>query len=442
MSLITRIAMTVDVSYLPHWGIKEGLRELFQNMIDASTDSGQDFRVEYTGTTLKLTNPGSSMDRDALLVGATTKRDRDDQMGKWGEGLKFGAQAIVRPDLAGKTRSVVVRVNDETWSAKVMESPEFPGRDVLTWIITKSPHQDAVSVSVSPPVSPAEYREVRDLFLRFQTVQRKIATWAGTVLLESKFAGKVYVKGIFVCQDENLKYGYNLTDADLDRDRRMVSQYDLARNLSSVWRVAVTDDPSHARKLLTMLADGCKDVEQVRWWNSGAKEAIISAFRSQYGEGVPVDSQEAASQLGHYGKRGIIVSKDLLKFLSGEITSADEVMKSIGESPREVFELDSLDDNEMENLLWAAGEVEQVLGIDVLARTSVVDFHGEDLLGMWRGSMRAVEVARKLLTDRFRTLEVLVHEFAHDYGRDGTKEHVAKIESIWREMLRLSHKVQ
>ena len=72
-----RIPLTIDANYLPEWGVQEGLRELIQNTLDAEDATGQRSSIRYStrSQTVTLKNPGARLDRDALLMGMTTKAD-------------------------------------------------------------------------------------------------------------------------------------------------------------------------------------------------------------------------------------------------------------------------------------------------------------------------------------------------------------------------------
>ena len=138
----------------------------------------------------------------------------------------------------------------------------------------------------------------------------------------------------------------------------------------------------------------------------------------------------------HFGAFGRNVGSDLYDVLirSPRVQTPDEVKRTLGRAPKEIFDIDGIGEIRSENLLWAAGELEAVLGEDIFDRVRVVDFHADNLGGLYRGVM--IDIASKHLDDRYKLLSILVHEFAHDYGADGEKGHIAKIEETWTALAR------
>jgi hypothetical protein len=63
----------------------------------------------------------------------------------------------------------------------------------------------------------------------------------------------------------------------------------------------------------------------------------------------------------------------------------------------------------------------------------VVSFRSPNLEGMFKDGR--VLISRDRLANRAKTLEVLVHEFAHRQGGDGEKGHVAAIEGAWSDIV-------
>jgi hypothetical protein len=423
-----KVPLTIDVNYLPNWGIAEGTRELVQNWLDASDDLGINGVIKYNKASgvLQLHNPGATLSRNALLLGNTSKASRDDQRGQFGEGLKLGSLALVREGC-----SVVVRTNTETWKAKIEESSDFAGERVLTWHVFESGRQDGVTVTISP-IGNERYAELRKMFTHFQDMGRTFDVRNGTILLSPEFKGKIFAKGIFISHDEELEYGYNFKDINVDRDRKMISSWELNSATSDSWYWAMDEKKVIPIQIVNMLAKGCKDVRQAAHWNANIVKQLGDAWSKKYPNTVPTESDEEVSTLMHFGSVGRNVGNDLYRVLirSPKIESPTEVKRKLGRAPKKIYRMNDLLTNEADNLLWAVEQLQLVLtDQSILDRIRVVDFYSESLGGIYRETV--IDISYSYLDDRHQLLAILVHEFAHDHGIDGDKRHVQAIENTW-----------
>jgi len=85
-------------------------------------------------------------------------------------------------------------------------------------------------------ITADDYREFRDNCLKLNTVESKIVTNLGEILLDDQYRSKLFVEGLFVCKFEEsarIRYGYNLKASriDLDRDRQKVTTFNLVWEL-------------------------------------------------------------------------------------------------------------------------------------------------------------------------------------------------------------------
>jgi hypothetical protein len=65
---------------------------------------------------------------------------------------------------------------------------------------------------------------------------------------------------------------------------------------------------------------------------------------------------------------------------------------------------------------------------DATTRAVIVDFGSKDVLGLHSGE--DVYIAKEVTQDFGKLAMVLVHEFAHDSGADGSKSHTDAIQSL------------
>jgi hypothetical protein len=425
--------LSVDAAYLSGdkgWGPEEGIREIIQNGHDACIEHGGELKVEHANDRLVVENTGCKLQRQALLIGCSSKRDRHDTIGKWGEGLKFGALALVR---AG--HKMTIRTGPEVWTPFIGESDAFGGASVLK-VKIEGGREDRRRVRVEiEGISKEFWDGIKDRFLfLYKREIPQVECDDGSVLTSEKFKGRIYVKGIFVQSDSKLAYGYNLFNVDLDRDRRLIHSYDLGQQTRKVWAQALNRQPELASDFYKMLDRRAPDVEGFYWSGAdGLPEAAIdqvaAAFLARYGaDAIPVETLEISKEMVHFGKSGIVVSKSMLNVLSQRLQTAEQVKASMADEVVRTYSWDELTAEERANLVRATDLVTKAVGTPI--STYVVDFRDPGLNGLGRPD---IKIARKVLASRSETLRVLIHEHAHAVSGadDGEKLHVATIEATW-----------
>lgn len=427
-----KIELSIKTTYLPGWGAYEGIRELLQNGQDAKNefDAPLDVHLRKETATLVITNEGCTLPVEALLLGHTSKVGRPDLIGKFGEGLKLGILALVRAGHAVKIRS-----GSEVWVPSIQRSEKFTA-DVLVFDITKG-HKPSNRVAVEVGgVDEEVWASIKDCFLFLDPMPESecIRTPSGSLLLASRFAGKVFVKGIFVSNDPRLSYGYDLQDADLDRDRKMVAHYDLQYRTATIWREALVRHPELMTDFSKLLEREAADIEGVDQYNAmtfedHVQQTLANDFIRRHGQdAIPVQSLGESQDVEHLGKKGVVVPKSLRAMLEQRLGTVEGNKAKLRNEVTASFGWHDLTAEEKANVERA---IELVNGVEQITinEVDIVSFRDDKIRGMFKDS-RAL-LARKIISDRDLCLRVLVHEVAHRTGGDGEKSHVANIERIW-----------
>lgn len=423
-----RIELTIKTDYLPTWGVWEGIRELVQNGLDEDTD-GHKLTVRWRAPdVLVIENEGSVLPHEALLLGHSSKAGRSDMIGKFGEGLKLGVLALVRQNVKVKIRS-----GSEVWVPEIGRSKSF-NADVLAFDIASGrKDEQRVQVEVSG-VDKETWHRIRAKFLALEPPTKIAETSQGSILLDPDRVGQIFVKGVFV-QHSKYAYGYDLSAGEVDRDRRMISSFDLGWQVCRLWREAVGRDPKMLDRLLPLLESSAPDVEGVddylaRDMSPQALLAIAAAFRSKHGDNaLPVSTLSESADIEHLGMQGVIVGKGMRALLEKSLGTLENNRASLREQPCKHYSWRDLAESEKNNLrasLALVCEHAQV-SLDLI---DVCDFREPKFLGFFRDGR--ILLAKRILGDESLTLEVLVHETAHMLGGgDGEKSHVANIEKLW-----------
>ena len=421
------IELTIKTDYLPGWGTYEGVRELVQNGRDAETEMDAPFSVRHSGNTLCLSNTGARMPREALLMGHTTKRGNNGLIGKFGEGLKLGVLALVR---AGHT--VVIENGDETWKPVLRRSKIFDS-PVLAFSITPSrTPADGVRVRVGG-IKKDQWTEFRSRFLFLSGIKA-----SDTLLTGPEYAGKLFVKGIYVCSKPDWKFGYNFQDAAVDRDRNMVSEFDAMWYASYIWANRLRNDPSMNGEFYKLLLSDAEDLAYLKRGGPVLPDRTLDYVHQEFikahgKDAWPCASTEEVTKVSFLGKRGVITPECLRHVLKQRMGTVDDLQKAFGQETVKVYAMHELSAEEQAVYNRARDLLSMVYSEGNRINHRVVDFRSDNLIGLYSPAGKTVSVSRKCLDSVTHCLRTLIHEAAHEASGegDGTIGHQAEIEELW-----------
>jgi len=433
-----KVELSIKTTYLPGWGVWEGVRELVQNGKDAEVEFSSPLKVSFSKGVLKLENADVTLPYEALLMGHTTKLDKSDLIGQFGEGLKLGLLALVR---AG--RSVKIRSGGEVWVPTIEKSSKFDA-EVLC-IDIKGGRKNIKRVSVEIELEEAEWEDYSKRFIFLDNVDttNTVNTGRGSLLLAPELKGSLYVKGIFVEKDPKLSFGYDYTDAAVDRDRKMVRNWDKQWETARIWQTAISTHPDVLfEHFFTMLRDSAPDLAGFDDYAASgitekAQQMIMDRFIEVHGDkAVPVENMEQSMQLEHLGRKGVVTPKGLRLIIQQRQGTLDSVKGSLEKEVLKTYSWHDLPEEEKATLLQCLELVDhavrKVLKIEasVASILEVVDFRSESLFGQFKSGK--VLIAKRILPDRDETLATLLHELAHFAGQDGAHSHIAFLEKLWK----------
>lgn len=435
-----KIELTIKSTYMPEWKIWEGVRELVQNAIDAQTEHGATMTIRHRdGNILVIENEGVVLPHEALLLGHTTKTDRNDMRGKFGEGLKLAALAIVRSG-----HFIKIRSGSEVWIPSFQRSDRFDA-DVLCFQIAKGRKaEQRVQVEVHG-ISAEAWTTMRKLFLFLGDGRKKatrVKTSFGSLLLDPESKGMLYCKGIHVQNDHDLAYGYDFDNVEIDRDRKMIDKWSLQYQMQQIWMSALGQRPDLVDSFQIMLDDNSPDTKGIgeytaKYMPVDVFDSVVAEFERRHGrDAVPVDSLAESEDVGHLGKRGIVVGDALGHILRRKYGTLVEIKARYATEVTRTYSWHELSDLEQTSLKRAVDTTAKVTDMS-LEMLEIVDFRDENLLGLHhkRDSGAEISLAKRILGSRKETLRVLVHEVSHREGGDGSKGHVSSIERIWADIV-------
>lgn len=294
--------LTLSPKYIPDWGKWEAFRELMQNVIDRSNEySSAEIIFTYNENKQRITigNKFTSLDKRTLVLGETSKADNDEAIGKYGEGYKLALLVFLRMGVR-----VRIRTANEVWAPCIKYSEKF-GTELLTITVMQSTLTDNLLFELDG-ITTEDYKIFRSNCLKLNTIESKLTTDRGDILLDDQFRSKLFVEGLFVCKfndSEKIRYGYNMKSKyiPLDRDRRKVDTWNVT------WEIGIMLnqlDSTYAQLIYALQKDKYNDVNYYAQHVCNKENPLYKAlcslhhneFVAKYGKHViPVRTQEEAN---------------------------------------------------------------------------------------------------------------------------------------------------
>jgi hypothetical protein len=425
-SKMIEIEMSLTSDYVPEWDVWEGLREIIQNARDAQIEQGAKMSVMINeNNVLVVKSHGVTLPRESLLIGFSSKRNNPETMGQFGEGFKLGVLALVR---AG--HPVVIKNGDEDWIPKIKKSPSFDSHVLVFEISSSKRKTKNLQIEVSG-IEQSIWDEFKKMFTFLAEPKQIISTTHGNLILDPEFAGIVFLKGIFVTKEPKFKYGYDLKNAKIDRDRRMIENWDLKWVTSRIWNEAVKKSPKMITPMMDLLQADADEVENMGYLElqDNVVDAASDTFSSKYGKNaVPVESISQSKHIEHFGKVGVVVPSPLVKVLEKKFGTYDAMKQNFMDEEIAYYSWQDLDDSEKEVLKSSIDLIAMVDSSISLDYFNIVKFSSKYTLGQHRDGNNLI--ARRELSDQARALRVIAHEWSHSSGFDGSFEFVDAVESL------------
>lgn len=312
MIKLTKYELSITPDYVPDWTLVDAMRELFQNALDQETtvpDNKMFFEYHDDIESFHIGNKLSVLEPKSLLLGSTTKSDDDNTIGKFGEGYKIAALVLTR---LGKKLTFFNYGAREVWKFRFSKSRKY-GSEILVVEVDKKFPWKAVPNNnltiVVEGITEDEYYSIGEHNLHMQEAYAHWKTPKGKILLDEDLKGKMFVNGLYVCTNDEFHCGYDFTPSalTLDRDRKLVGDFDLSWATSKIWSdfqddAEATDwDFDTIDKAIQLLELGAPDVKylkQVNYFDEGPRYSAISThsyrnFKHDYGDNaVPVTTHD------------------------------------------------------------------------------------------------------------------------------------------------------
>lgn len=334
--MASKYELSISTDYVPDWTYVEAIREIFQNALDneiANPENKMGFDYDEENQRLTVSNKTSVLNPESLLLGSSTKRDDKDTIGKHGEGYKIAFMVLLRE---GKDIKVYNYGAREIWETRLVKAKRYNNRLVPTIFINKQaiwnkiPNSD-LTITIDN-ITPEEYSELvnKNLHLRDNVNYFEVPEH-GRILIDKEEKGNIYVKGLFVCKNKDIEYGYDFepTLIELDRDRKLVDTFNIAWHSSAMWRYAFAKDFKRD-EMIRMIKEGKEDTKYIkqRTWtfNSGTVEGntieelladeLAKDFLENHGENsIPVKDNRELTLVNQSKAKPVLVNEVVAEYI-------------------------------------------------------------------------------------------------------------------------------
>lgn len=302
--------LSISADYVPGWGVVEAVREFFQNSIDEETrDSSNQmvFRYDEAEEKLIVGNKHSELDIKTLLFGTTTKTDNSEMIGSHGEGYKIATVVLLRNQ---KEVTFYNYCRREVWRPRLVKSKKYDGALVPTFFVDTAAVWEKVPehsllIEISG-ITPSEYEGIKESNLHLQEYEKNETTF-GSILKEEKFKGKVFVGGLYICEESRLDIGVDFKPniVRIERDRSMVNGFDIQ------WYTAkMLERLNDAEQLKKSINNFSGTYIKSEYVPMELKNEIAEDFINQHGaKAVPVTDQSDIDQMRKRGYKPVICTK-------------------------------------------------------------------------------------------------------------------------------------
>lgn len=216
------------------------------------------------------------------------------------------------------------------WEAKVRHSRRYQ-EDIAIYEVTKTSsifkfgrqEEDANLIIEIGGITEEVFSKITDNTLFLQNELGRVISKDGVksrILLDPRFAHKVFVGGLYVCSSEAIKFGYDF-DAGiltLDRDRGLGDGINLKFKTSSLWLDIADAEDIHRFLELPDLEYVHYVYSQVESTKSKLLEnPILNEYQDKYGSSsVPCKDQDEFNLLRKQGYAPVMVSENKYHILT------------------------------------------------------------------------------------------------------------------------------
>lgn len=272
--------------------------------------------------TVELTNFKTFLPRKTLDMGVTTKANVANLAGTHGEGFKVASLVMLRKGLqvryqsgkfywsftfGGKDRRhlycSLFPMAETKLAGQIAADKERIANDLPRtaethiWedvsVMIGNVHRSGATKSRGKKIDFETFKTWIQIALPLQRPKSIVKTKFGDLILDNKFAGRIYLKGLYVggsASSQTTKYGYNFVEGDICRDRKkLANSEEEAKAIAAIWSEAVQKEPdtigrAYAELLVDQNQQGLADISHAGNYMTSKVAALVwNQIRSSSG---------------------------------------------------------------------------------------------------------------------------------------------------------------
>jgi len=432
--------LTIGPEYVPSWSNWEAIREFIQNALDGIDDGFPMMIHRGSNGTIVIKNQGAVLKPEHLILGRTSKAGGS-YRGQYGEGFKLGMMALCRQAKENNLEhALFIHTGNETWVPTIHFSTKY-NTDIIRVNVYNRVDDGHLIVEI-PNIDLPKWLEFQDRVLYFG-LQQKHSSKFGEMLLDSKYAGNLFCKGLWVGKlPYTSTFGYNLSNLKLDRDRKMADIYDVRHEISSLLAELTLENKITSEQIMEFL-DKEGTIEQQALINSHNYSNIFYEFQDKMAEywtslhgkdTVPVISDTEVSMCASIGTPYKTVSPSTAKFLKEiNVPQFSSLKGKIALAVSKIYDEDELSSEELEIINKSKKLIQPLIDTYRLAKFTleIVDFQSTSTEGSCDFTNNRVRISKNKITSMSKFLDIFIHELAHLSGNlDLTKGHIDEATAI------------
>ena len=219
---------SISPSYVPDWELPQAVREIVQNTLD------EDGQIEYEDGVLTLTTENGAIPCSMLALGNSSKRGDESKIGRHGDGLKVALAVILR-----ENKKILIENGGLIWEPKIGTNSSLGCECVVIEETDTGERNNTVTITIEGLED--EIEEICESSLQLQEIVFDLdletsETFYGDLIFNEELKGNIYVNGLYIQHDNNLKYAFNFDPryVQLDRDRKAINFYELLRMIAKL----------------------------------------------------------------------------------------------------------------------------------------------------------------------------------------------------------------
>lgn len=395
------------------WSDWHIIREFLSNALDAVDGQIDAFSLIEEDGFIHIQDHGKGYPINyAKRIGASSKKNDEQSIGQFGEGTKMAILTCLR-------KGISIRLASQDWLIIPKCMPIEDDLDVLVFDIYKSDQSiqgSIVSIVATPEIKDI-LKDKEQYFLQFSS-KNPLSGSMNQGIFPITGKAKLYNKGVFI-KDIDAMYTYGLSINQLNRDRDLVDDDTLSRNIREIWNNV--DNPQLIQRYFeesNRIANGVvsskfKEFNYCIYPELSVRQIWVDTFYSLFGPKAIISTNDLASReaacLGHSPIR--------LDYCGRSLTDYIGIPKDIDvvSDDYEFAWVENLNDREEKRLSFFK-QVTDLLALECPDTVKVFDSYAksDNVVGLYNPDKDEIYMRRERLSGNLEeALETFIHELNH-----------------------------